>query len=407
MSTSLGATASPLGAADSMMTIAQRETGMSMYVLPPAMWINFQFKLCKGNPVTIDKAGQAWRDAAEQIQRVGAQLALTVAAIPREDWSADDRAAYEQEVARFGEQLEVMYAFCRAVGIALTVFAYALFAYAVFAVAMGTTIGVLAGVAAAALASVVGAELYAECLEVSATCLEITAGATAVLAAAATGAAAVFQGGAITSAVVEHAKGDGAAFGDLVQAEITGSAAALANLAQNAANAGLAYVNRADDLGASPAGTSKGSPLKSIDLDADRDKDRTWNVGGTATVKSGDDTITAGGHVRYGDQGLQGIEGEVKVMHGQVTAGGKAGWERSPDGGDSVYAGENYAYEHKGTGAGVKEDGEVRVRVGGGHPRFDSGTINLAETYRTGEVARESGQVTADDQGPSGGGRPE
>jgi len=393
----MSATISPLGAADSMMTIAQRETGVSMYILPPAMWINFQFKLCKGNPVNIDKAGQAWRDAAQQIQQVGVDLQQAVAAVPQDDWSADDRTAYEQKVKEFCSQLEVMYTFCLAVGIALTVFAYALLVYAVFAVAMGTTIGVLAGIAAAALASVFGAELYAECLAIAATCLEITIGATAILAGAATGVAAVFQGGAVLSAIVEHFKGNDAAFGDLVQAEATGSAAALANLTQNAANAGLAYVNRADDLGASPQGTPKGTPLKAVDLDADRDKDHTWNVGGTATVKAGSNTVTAGGHVKYGDQGWQGVEGEAKVQHGQQTIGGKAGWERDAHGNDTVYVGENYAYEHKGSGAGVKEDGEVRVDVDGGHPRFDSGKINVGETYRTGQVAKESGEVKADD----------
>jgi hypothetical protein len=394
----MSTTISALGAADSMMNIAQKETGVSMYVLPPAMWINYQFKLSKGNPVNIDKAGQAWRDAAQQLQQLGVDLQQAVAAIPQDDWSADDRTAYEQKVKEFCSQLEVMYTFCLAVGIALTVFAYALFVYAVFAVAMGTTIGVLAGIAAAALASVIGAELYAECLELAATCLEITTAATAILAGAATGVAAIFQGGAVLSAVVEHFKGNDAAFGDLVQAEATGSAAALANLAQSGANAGLAYVNRGDDLGASPGGTPKGIPLKSIDLDADRDKDHTWNVGGTATAKTGGgNTITAGGHVKYGDQGWQGVEGEAKVQHGQQTIGGKAGWDRDSTGHDSVYVGENYQYDNKGTGAGVKEDGEVRVGVDGGHPKFDSGKINIGPTYKTGQVAKESGEVKGGD----------
>jgi hypothetical protein len=394
----MSTTISALGTADSMMTIAQQETGVSMYVLPPAMWINYQFKLAKGNPVNIDKAGQAWRDTAQRLQQLGVELRQAVAAIPRDDWSADDRTAYEQKVEEFCAQLEVMYAFCLAVGIALTAFAYALVVYAVFAVAMGTFIGALAAVAAAAMVSIVGEPVYAECLAIAATCLEVTMGATAILAGAATGVAAVFQGGAALSALVESVKGNDAALGDFVQAQATGSAAALANLTQNAANAGLAYVNRADDLGAAPRGTPKGIPLKAVDLDADRDKDHTWNVGGTATVKTaGDNIVTAGGHVKYGDQGLRGIEGEGKVQHGQVTAGGKAGWERDSHGKDTVYVGENYGYETKGTGVGAKQDGEVRVGIDGGHPRFDSGTINVGETYRTGQLAKESGEVKAGD----------
>ena len=387
-------TISALGAADSMMTIAQKETGVSMFVLPPAMWINYQFKLCKGNPVNIDKAGQAWRDTAQQLRQTGIELRQAVAAIPTDDWSADDRTAYEQKVTEFRAQLEVMSTFCLAVGIALTVFAYALFVYAVFAVAMGTFIAALSVVAAAALASVVGGPVYAECLAIAATCVEITIGATAILAGAATGVAAVFQGGAALSALVQHFKGNDAALGDFVQAQATGSAAALANLAQNTANAGLAYVNRADDLGASPRGTPKGIPLKAVDLDADRDKDHTWNVGGTATVMTGGgNTVTAGGHVKYGDQGLQGVEGEAKVQHGAHTVGGKVGWERTADGGDTVYVGENYGYENLRSGVGGKQDGEVRIGVDDGHPRFDSGKINLGPTYKGGQPIKETGEV--------------
>ena len=390
----MSTTISALGAADSMMTIAQKETGVSMYVLPPAMWINYQFKLAKGNPVNIDKAGQAWRATAQQLQQIGAELQRAVAAIPQDDWSADDRTAYEQKVKEFCAQLEVMCTFCGAVGIALTVYASALFVYAVFAVAMGTFIGALAAVAAASMVTVVGAPVYAECLAIAGTCVEVTLGATAILAGAATGVAAVFQGGVALSALVETFKGNDAALGDFVQAQATGSAAGLANLTQNAANAGLAYVNRADDLGASPQGTSRGIPLKAVDLDADRDKDHTWNVGGTATVQTpGGNLVTAGGHVKYGDQGWQGFEGEGKVQHGQVTAGGKVGWERDSHGKDTAYVGENFGYETKGAGVGAKEEGEVRVNIDGGHPRFDSGKINVGETYKTGQLAKESGEV--------------
>jgi hypothetical protein len=293
-------TMSPLGAADSMMTIAQEETGAAMFVLPPAMWINFQFKLCKGMPANIDKAGQAWRDTAQQLHQLSVDLQRAAAAVPHDDWSADDRTACEQKIKEFCGRLEVMYTFCLAVGIALTVFACALFTYAVFAVAMGTFVGALSAVAAAAMVSVVGEPVYAECLAIAATCLEVTMGATAILAGAATGVAAVFEGGAVLGAVVEHFKGDDAAFGD---------------------------------------------------LGADRDKGHTGNVGGIASVKTADgNMVTAGGHVKYGDEDWQ----------------------------------------------GVKEDGEVRVGVDGGHPKFDSGTINLGPADKTGQPGKVTGEVTAD-----------
>lgn len=400
MSASVSATVSPLGAADSMMTIAQTETGIAMVVLPPAMWVNFQFKLSKGNPAKLDKAGQAWRDVAGQLQQLGADLQQAVARIPPDAWTADDRTAYEQKVKEYCSQLEVMHAFCMAVGIALTVYAYAMFAYAVFAVGMGTFLAGLAAVFTAAAASVFGAPIAAQCQAIAATCLTITTSATAILAGAATVAASVFQGGAALSAVVEHFKGNEAALGDFMQAQATGSAAALANLTQNAANAGLAYVNRGDGLpaGANRGPFGRGTPLKSVDLDADRDMDHTWNVGGTATVGVGNNTqVTGGGHVRYGDRGLMGIEQEGKVQAGQVTVGGKAGWQESAAGEDTVYVGENVGYEHQGTGVGAKEEGEVRVNVDEGvtRPRFESGTINVGETYRGGEVAKETGEAKA------------
>jgi hypothetical protein len=390
------ATASPLGAADSMMTIAQTEALAAGLVLQPAIMINFQFKLAKGAPANIDKAGQAWRAAAEQIQQVSEELQRAVARVPRDAWTADDRTAYEQKVQEFCSQLQVMYVFCLAVGIALTVYAYALFIYAVFAVGMGTFLGGLAVFAAAALASVVGSPAYAECEAIAATCLTITTAATAILAGAANLAATVFQGGAITSAVVEAFKGNESALADLKQAEATGSGAALANLSQNAINAGLAYANRSG--GVKVPGGGKGTPLQSVDLDADRDKDHTWTVGGTATGTAGSNTITGGGHVKYGDHGLQGVEGEGKVQRGQVTAGGKAGWEEDATGKDTVYAGENVGYEHQGTGVGAKEDGEVRVNVDDGpaHPRFDSGKINVGETYKGGEVGKQTAEAKAD-----------
>jgi hypothetical protein len=385
------ATASPLGAAESMMSIAQTEAFAAGLVLQPAIMISFQFKLSTGKAANLDKAGKAWRDVADQLQQLGQDLQQAVARIPQDAWSGDDRTAYERKIQEFCSQLQVMYAFCLAVGIALTVYAYALFVYAVFAVGMGTFLGVLATAAAAALASVVGAPAYPELEAIAATCLTITTAATAILAAAASMAAVAFQGGAITAAVVEHSRGNEAALTDLKQAETVGAGTALANLTQNAANAGLAYANRSG--GITVPGGGKGTPLGSVDIDADRDKDHTWNVGGSATVNTGrvydgSKTVTAGGHVRIGDQGLQGVEGEAGAQQGPYSGNVKGGWQRDAQGEDTVYVNESGGYSHPSSGAGVKEEGEVRVDVDDGPPRFDSGKINVGPTYKGGELGR-------------------
>jgi len=128
--------------------------------------------------------------------------------------------------------------------------------------------------------------------------------------------AMVLQGGAMLDVAVETYQGNDKAFGDLKQAEEVGSAAAVANLAQNGINAGLAYAGRSNGIGVS-GGSKDKSPISAVDLDADRDKDHTWNVGGSATyTNKGGSSWTGGAHVKYGDQGVQGAELEGKYKNG-------------------------------------------------------------------------------------------
>jgi hypothetical protein len=242
-----------------------------------------------------------------------------------------------------------------AVGIALTAFAYALFVFAIFAAGMGTFLGALAVSAAAALAGVVTAEFYAVCLEVAATCLTITWSATAILAGAGQMVAAVFQGGALLTAALEYKHGNDKALSDFARAEATGAATALANLAQNAANTGLAYANRSG--GIKVPGGGKGTPLQSIDLDADRDKDHTWNIGGGANVKTANgNEYNGGAHVKYGDHGWQGWEVEGSGEANGHTADGKLGYDDEDGighGKGGTWTGEgSYGYENPTTGRG-------------------------------------------------------
>ncbi|MFC6880096.1 MULTISPECIES: hypothetical protein [Actinomadura] len=385
---------SALSASDSMMSIATTEAMAAGLILPPAMMINFEFKLSTGKATDLEKAGQEWRKAADLVQQTATELQSSLAAISGSDWSSDDRKGYEAKVQEFASQLQVLYVFCTAVGIALTVLAYALFVYAVFAVAMGTFLGALAVAAAAALASVVGTPVFLECEALAATCLTVTHVATGILAAAGQLGAATMAGGAALAAVVETFKGNDKALTDFMRAQATGSAGALANLGQNAANAGLNWLNRSD--GVKVPGGHKGTPLSEIDLDADRNYDKTWNVGGGAKFNTGTGgEWEVGGHAKYGDRGWQGLEGEGKYTSPTGwSAGGKGGWEEDSKGNDSIYGGVNGGYEKGGAGATGEAEGKYGLDDGSWEGKEKHGA-----TYQGGDVYNQTNTAANDGQG--------
>lgn len=394
---------SVLNSADSMMSIATTEAQAAGLVLQPAIMIGFQFKLSTGKAANIDKAGQQWRVASEQVGKAITDLQEAVAGISSQDWTADDRTAYEQKVQEACAQLGTVQAFLEASGIALSVFGYALLAYAVFAVAMGTALGVMAALAAAALAGVITAELYAAFETAAATCLTITSVATAILAGVAEMVAMVLQGGALVDAAVETDQGNNKAFGDLVQAEEVGSAAALANLAQNGINAGLAYAGRSKGL-AVPGGTRSKSDFSAVDLDADRDKDHTWNVGGGATYKD----WTAGAHVKVGDQGFQGGDVNAGYTKDGMNATVNGGGYKDAQGNWHVTGGAGLGYEQPTTGSngtpnptlgngwGLKGDDKFDWNTGTGQV---DGSGSATVTNHGADVWKGSDSVTHDSDG--------
>ncbi len=390
---------SVLNSADSMMSTAYTEAQTAGFVLQPSIMIAFQFKLSTGKAANVDKAGQKWRDSSGQVEQAVNELREAIASVTAYDWTADDRTAHEQKVNEICSQMETVQTFLTAVGVALSVFGYALFAYAVFAVTMGTALDVMAVAAAAALAGVITAELYAAFEAAAATCLTITSAATGILAGVASMVAMVMQGGALLDAAVETHQGNTQAFGDLKQAEEVGAAAAAANLLQNGINAGLAYANRSKGLNI-PGGLGKSVPISGVDLDADRDKDHTWNVGGGATYSKDGKDYTGAAHVKYGDQGFQGaeVEGTRKDTKTGDSWGGKAGWYEDPKGNDHITAGVNHGHEppgstghkesanadwnvqkHRVDGAdvsgGAVSNGSDRVKGGEGFTRDDDGNI--------------------------------
>lgn len=334
---------SVFSAADSMMTTATTEAMAAGLILPPAMWVNFEFKASTGKPDELDKAGQAWREAGAELQQTANDLLKAAAAIPSEAWTADARAAYEQKVRDLAAQFGIMDGYCQAAGITLTTLAYALLAYAGFAAAVGSILLGITPLAAAALAGGPTAVAYPGFLATAANCLTATHVATGILGSMGQIGAAVLAGGTALSAYKQAGKGNTKAFEDLMQAQATGSAGAFANLTQNAANAGLNYLNRTEGVKV-PHG-HQGVPVTAIDIDADRDKDRTWTVGGGGTFQTGPfgaNQHEVGQHAKYGDRGLQGLEAEGKsTFRGGGSVGGKAGWEETGDGKNSFYGGAN------------------------------------------------------------------
>jgi hypothetical protein len=388
---------SVLNSSDTMMSMANTEAQIAGLVLQPAIMIGFQFKLSTGKAANVDKAGQQWRDAAGQVEQVINDLREAIAGVAAQDWTADDRTAHESKVQETCSQLETVHIFLMAVGVALTVFGYALFAYAIFAVGMGAFLDVLAELAIDALAGIVTAELYAEFEAIAATCLTITSVATAILAGAANIVAAVMQGGAALDAAIETYQGNNKALGDLEQAEEVGSAAALANLAQNGINAGLAYANRTKGVEV-PGGFGKKSPITTVDLDADRDKDHTWNVGGGATYAAKNGTeYTGGAHVKYGDRGWQGaeVEGKRKDSSGDFS-GGKVGWNEDTHGDDHIYAGTSGGKDPK-TGSGYKVETNLDYNLD--KHRLDNGSVSAGATNRGGDVVKGGEGFTRDEDG--------
>lgn len=381
---------------DVLMGTAETQTTIASVPLPPVIPIAFMFKASKGAPANLETAAKAWETATKSVEQTKTMLQERLGAISQRDWDAADRRAYEAKVQEFVSQLDAMQAFCQAVGIALLVFAWALMTYAVFAIALGTYLSVLAGIALAALLSVVGAPVYASCVGLASTAIAIAGVATGILAAAGTIAAVVFQGGSMLAAFTSHRRGNDAALTDFTQAQMNGSATALTNLAQNAVNAPLAFLD-----------ARGGSTSVEVDLDADRDADGIWTAGGGATVgTTGGTEFTGGGHVQWGDdEGFVGgdLSGGVTTQSGW-SAEGEVGYTDSDgvgqgDAGTLSYSASG-GYETEG-GNGHSYGGTVGVE---GEHDFESGdgstSVSASGTYNGGDVGgyTQNYQYTGDGQ---------
>ncbi|WP_018655387.1 hypothetical protein [Actinomadura flavalba] len=265
------------GAAEGMMAAATPMAAAAALFLPPAFMISFQFRLATGKPADIMKAAYAWGAVADDLKRAAAELEGLVARLPAQSWTTDDRTAYEGHVREYIAQLDALEQYGRAVGVTLTVSAWALLSHATFALGMAVYLDALA----LASLTVAGA---APAQALAAAALTITTVVTAVLAATGQTCAVVLAGGAMAGASDLRRAGNRHADAALATAFGEGGRTAAVHLAQNGVNAGLAYVNRGDS---GEVGGRYDRPLKEIDLDADRGPGDDWKLGAGARYKIG------------------------------------------------------------------------------------------------------------------------
>jgi hypothetical protein len=383
---------SVVATADGLMSAATAIVSAAV-VLPPALMISFMFRLSTGKAGNLEKAAKDWSKAAGELQEASEHLRTLVDQIPEYAWNMDDRSSYENKVDEFSLQVDALHNYMMAVAIALYVLAYALFTYAVFATGMAAYIGVLAAAAVIALGTGIGAAtVYPELLALAGTGATITNVATGILAGAGTIAGTAMFGGASFTADYQEDHGNKGAGDAFDRAFKTGSAGAAANLLQNGANAGLAWLNRSggDVRTGLPGGKTSGrrqAPLGEIDLDADRDIDKTWTLGGGAKINSPLGETEIAGNVKKNEEGWAG--GEVGVNHkqdlfggaGNVTGGGKLTWDENENVGGGFNVG----------GGTDKLGGSSGSYEGNWDPKGDYGDkykINTPPFNREGSIAQ-------------------
>ncbi|QFG20506.1 hypothetical protein [Actinomadura sp. WMMB 499] len=317
---------SVVGTHESLMPIATAAAMAAGVALPPAFMVAFAFKEGTGKTTKLEKCAQEWEKAAKELKVAAQNLAQLVTDIPGEAWTMDDRPLYEREVKNFGEQVDALTSYFNAVSTSIMIAAWALLAYSVFAAAMGAYLFGLASVAGASLLSVVGAVAYGQCLALATIALKITWVAFGILAAAGAVAAGVMLVKMHTTAGDQEDNGAADVDAVLGKAWATGSAGAAANITEGLVNSGLNLVNKRGVL-----------PTGQLDLDADRDIEKTWNVGigGKVTSAAGILEGEGGYHAKVRDGAVQGQDVELKGKVGDSggwgsgTVGGKLEWDEN------------------------------------------------------------------------------
>jgi hypothetical protein len=382
------------GVADTAMTVALDLTMVAAAMeVVPAIWVRLLFSWSQGNVAAINGAAGDWAAAATKVSDAATVLDRAASGVSPQDWTAADRAGYDKAVARACRQLGDVHDMLDTAGRALEVVAEALAAYDFFAVGVAAIL-VEIGVAIVASESTVVGSVDVPGLEAAAaTVFGVVAAATVVLAAVGAMAGGVLQTAAVLAARAGARDGDAHAYRDLAHGEEVGAAAAYANLAQDAINAGLDYAARGNGvegarktLGVARKGRKyEGSDAGPVDLDADRSWNRTWNVGGGAQYGP----ASVSGHVQVGDDGFEGYDTSASVgTNEDWQVGGSHSLHRGSDGDWHEKATLSAGYEGTAGSAGVAVTGRRDTDQAGDTSYGAGASAHARDAYGIGNASR-------------------
>jgi hypothetical protein len=176
------------------------------------------------DPELIIKTGFQWLDLYGRLDTAKADIGTTASGIGPDDWSGTDRDAFGRHVSGYQGEIMGVQVLVMLTGVALIVVGTILLIFTVLAFAFATALAVLAGLIAAAEASVVGAELVVP-LEAAAAAV-VSAADTALTTVSdlasttANAMARLISAAAAVDFGVQQGEGNTDVGGDLVQATV-------------------------------------------------------------------------------------------------------------------------------------------------------------------------------------------
>lgn len=178
-----------------------------------------------GAPWSVGEAADKWFQAAEHLGNARAELEGLMWSLSSDQWSGDDREAFDREVAGLARQIGDAQQFAQIVGGSLIAGVVPLGVWPIGCAVVGVIQFVNASLFYAAAASIVGnlgpsPALYASGLATSITCNRVLRISLLVIQGLMVAAAAVIAGGALDNAGDQEANGDEDARADLQRAVV-------------------------------------------------------------------------------------------------------------------------------------------------------------------------------------------
>lgn len=178
-----------------------------------------------GAPFAVGEAANKWFEAADQLGQARSELEQLAWSLSSDQWSGDDRDAFNEELRQLGQQIGDAQQFATIVGWSLVAGCVPLSAWPLGVSIVGVIQFANASLFYAAVASIVGnlgpsEAIYAEGLATSITCNRGLAIGQKVLMGVLAAAAIGIVGGAIDNALDQEEHGDEDAKADLARAVV-------------------------------------------------------------------------------------------------------------------------------------------------------------------------------------------